>query len=120
MLIDAGANIYSKDRFNQTLLHYAVQSNHEKLVKFILSKNVNSKEQTNITRLEAKSYTNRAVPKDLVNNTGSCQIRLERDPLDHPYMEASRAITTSELHNAFHFRGDSKFAEDKIYSMILR
>lgn len=119
-LFDAGANIYSKDRYNQTVLHYAVQSNHEKLVKFILSKTVDSKAEASITQLPAKAYTNRAVPKDMLSTAGSCKVGLECDPLDHSYMEASRNIKTSETHNAFHLRGDSKFQEDKIYNMIIR
>lgn len=120
LLFDAGANIYSKDRYNQTVLHYAVQSNHEKLVKFVLSKTVDSKAGASITQLPAKSYTNRAVPKDMLAKTGYCKVGLENDPLDHSYMEASRSIKTSETHNAFHLRGDSTFQEDKIYSMIIR
>ncbi len=120
MLYEAGADIYQVDKFNQNLLHFAVQSNNEKLCKFLLSKKLSTKEAACITHLQPKSYTNRAVPRALMHDLGPCGVGLEHDPLRHPYLEASRNIKTSETYNGFMDRGDPRYAEERIYSMILR
>lgn len=120
LLVENGAEINQVDRYNQNVLHYAVQSNNQKLVKFLLSKKLNSKEQTNITGLQPKSYTNRAVPLALVKNTGPCGVGLKHDPLANGYLEASRNIKDSETYNIFMERNEPQYSEDKIYNMILR
>jgi len=120
MLIEAGADIHDHDRHNQNLLHYAVQSNNEKLCKFLLSLKLNTKEASKVTNLVPKSYMLRTVPVALTKNVGSSGVPLQNDPLDHLYLTQTREIKTAEVYHAYMDRGEAKFSEDKIYNMILR
>lgn len=120
MLIEAGANVNDHDRYSQNLLHYAVQSNNEKLCKFILSLKLNTKEATNVTSLQPKAYTMKGVPLAMTKSVGSSGVSLKNDPLDNQYLIQSREIKTAEVYHAYMERGEAKFAEDRIYNMIAR
>ena len=120
MLVEAGADYQQLDRHNRNLLHYAVQSNNEKLCKYLLSKNLNSKEIAQMTNMVPKSYAVRAVARGVVEDLGPCGVGLVHDPLRNEYLEAARAIKKAETYKGFMTGGEAVYAEDKIYNMILR
>ena len=115
MLITAGANIHLSDAYGQNALHYAVQSNNEKLCKLICLKKVNSKENSLIAKLQPKQLVLKGVPEK--NNK---MYDFHKDTFENKYLFQTKEILKSELINNFFERNEPEYPEEKIYNIILR
>ncbi len=115
----AGADVHIKDKYNQTALHYAVQSNIEKLCKLICHNRVDAQQTTKIAALNAKQYALKSVYNQQADTNFKSHC-LKKDPLDNSYLIMRREMQKYEGTRSIFERDDAKYNEEKIQNLLQR